>query len=104
MLGMEQGDGNVIEMSSASIHLPRLGFRHPPELDLTIVTARDNEREGRVEGGPVDAAVVAFEDVFDYGVRVAEEVGLARVGALDLLFEGKGLGGRVLLAETCCAR
>lgn len=101
MLRMEQSDGNIVKVTSAGIDLPRLGFGHPPKLDLTIVTARDDERESRVEGRPVDSAVVAFEDVFDHGVGVAEEVGLARVGALYLLLEGERLGGGVLLAKTC---
>lgn len=101
VLGVEERDRDVVEVSAARIDLPRLGLAHPPELDLPVVAARDDEGERRVERSPVDSAVVALEDVLDDGVRVAKEVGLARIGALDLLFKRERLGGRVLLAEAC---
>lgn len=87
-------------MTSAGVHLPRLGLAHPPQLDLPIVTARHDERQSRVEGRPVDSAVVPFEDVLDDRVLVAKEVGLAGVGALHLVFEGHRLRGGRLLSEA----
>jgi hypothetical protein len=33
---------------------------HPPEFDLSVIRGRDQEREGRVEGYPVDSSVVSL--------------------------------------------
>jgi len=41
---MEQCRRNIVEMSSASIDFPRFRFRHPPQLDLSIITTRDDQR------------------------------------------------------------
>ncbi len=46
----------------------------PPELDLSVVGPRHNERQGGVEGRPVDPAVVALEDVLDHGIATAKHV------------------------------
>lgn len=51
---------------------------HAPELDHAVVGARHDERQARVEGGPVDAALVALEDVLDDGVATAKEVRVHR--------------------------
>jgi hypothetical protein len=88
-------------VATAGVDLPRLRLAHPPKLDLPVVTARNDEGEGRVESRPVHSTVVTFEDVLDDSVGVAEEVGLAGVRSLHLLFEGKGSGGSRLLAEAC---
>ena len=58
VLGVEQRDRDVVKVPAAGINFPRLGLAHPPELDLPVVAARDDEGEGRVEGGPVDSAVI----------------------------------------------
>lgn len=100
VLGVEQRNRDVVEVSPARVNLPCLRLAHPPQLDLTIITARDDEGEGGVKGCPVHTAVVSLKDVFDDGVGVAEEVCLPRVGALHLFLEREGLGSRVLLAET----
>jgi hypothetical protein len=55
---VEQTCRDVVEVSTARIDLPSLGIRHPPELDLTVITTRNDEREGRMEGSPVDAAIM----------------------------------------------
>ena len=33
---------------------------HPPQFDLSVVRGRDQEREGWVEGDPVDSSVVSL--------------------------------------------
>ena len=43
---------------------------HPPELDLPVVGTGDDERHGRVAGGPVHAAVVALQYVLHHCVRL----------------------------------
>ena len=53
-----------------------------------------------MERGPVDAAVVAFEDVLDHGVGIAKEISLAAVGSCDLLLDAHGLSGGVLFAQS----
>ena len=65
VLGVEQCCGDVVEVTSARVHLPRLRFTHSPYLDLAIIRGRDNERERRVESGPVDATVVTLKDILD---------------------------------------
>jgi hypothetical protein len=49
---------------------------HAPDLDGAVVGARDDKREGGVERRPVDAAVMALEDVLDNGVGGAKEIAL----------------------------
>lgn len=71
MFRMENRARDVVEMSPARIHLPRLRFAHPPELDLPIIRRRDNKRKRRVEHGVVDTTVVTFKDVF-YGRKGIE--------------------------------
>ena len=85
--GVEHGHGHVVKVASAAVDLPRLRLGHAPELDLSVVAARDDEGQGGVERCPVDSAVVALQDVLDDGVGVAEEVGLALVRTSDLLLE-----------------
>lgn len=87
VLGVEERGGDVVEVTSARIYLPRLRLAHAPDLDLPVVCSGDDERKGRVERGPVDAAVVPLEHVLD-GREVVEGV----KGA------GRGVGG--VLAQT----
>jgi len=54
-----------------------------------------------VERCPVDTAVVAFQDVFNDGIGIAEQIGLALVGTGDLFLERHGrLVRLVLLAQA----
>ena len=76
-----------------------LGLTHPPQLNLPVVCARDNEWHGGVEAGPVDPPVVAFKDVLDYAVGLAEQV--SRVGVLHVVVEAARPRGNALLAKTC---
>ena len=72
---------------------------HAPQLDLSIVGTADNERQGGMKGGPVDAAIVTLEHVLDDAVGLAEEVG--RAGrALQLGLEALRSGRDVLLAQA----
>jgi len=77
-----------------------LGFAHAPQLDQTVVTGRDDQGHGWVEGDPVDTPVVALENELDDGIGVAKHVGLVGVGTGDLVLEAHGCGGRVLLAQA----
>ena len=61
-------------MPAQRVDLPRLGLIHPPQLDLPVVRARDNQRQRVVEGRPIDAAVVSLEDILDGGVVAAKEI------------------------------
>mmetsp|Transcript_61092 Transcript_61092/g.171174 ORF Transcript_61092/g.171174 Transcript_61092/m.171174 type:complete len:225 (+) Transcript_61092:1764-2438(+) len=55
-------------MATESIHFPGLGFAHSPQLDLTIIGCRSQERESRMETSPVDSTVMSFQDVLDNDV------------------------------------
>jgi hypothetical protein len=83
-LGVEEHARDVVHVPAERVDLPGLGLGHAPELDLPVVGARDDERQRRVEGRPVDAAVVALEHVLDDRVAAAEEVGAAASGAAAL--------------------
>mmetsp|Transcript_4767 Transcript_4767/g.19100 ORF Transcript_4767/g.19100 Transcript_4767/m.19100 type:complete len:720 (-) Transcript_4767:150-2309(-) len=74
VLRMEDDARHVVRVPPHGVHLPRLGLVVPPELDLSIVRSTDHERQGMVEGSPVDAAVVGFEDVLHHRVGAPEEV------------------------------
>jgi hypothetical protein len=95
---MEEDTGDVVEVTAESVNFPGLGVVHAPDLDLAIVGAGDDEREGRVEGGPVDTTVVALKDILDNSVAASEEVGV------DLLREAEdvvgGGGGRLATDAT----
>lgn len=56
---VEEGDTDVVEVTSAGVNLPGFGVAHPPKLDLTVVRARDDEREGRVERNPAAKKAIA---------------------------------------------
>ena len=80
VFGVEERVGDVVEMTSAGVDLPGLCFAHPPNLDRTIVRSRDNQGEGGMEGGEIDASVVAFEDIF-YGRKRVECFEIVRSSA-----------------------
>lgn len=50
--GVEEGTRDIVEMTPACIHFPRLGVAHSPEFDLTIVASRHDQRQRRMERGP----------------------------------------------------
>ena len=77
VFGMEERGGDIVEVTSASIHLPSLRLAHSPDLDLTVVRRGDDERKRGMEGGPVDTAIMAFEDILD-GREVVEGIKRAR--------------------------
>lgn len=58
----------------ALLAAPPLRTIHAPQLDLAVVCAGDDEGQGGVEGGPVDAAVVALQHILDHGVAAAKQV------------------------------
>lgn len=70
VLWMEEGAGNIVEVPSARVNLPSLGFTHPPNLDGAIVRSGDDERQRGMEGGEIDASVMALEDILYGGERV----------------------------------
>ena len=87
-------------MPSARIHFPRLCLAHPPKLDLPVISAGHDERQGRMEACPVDASVVSFQHILHYCVCVSEKIRLTLIGPLHLVLEAHGLGSGHLLSET----
>lgn len=55
---VEDTGRDIVEVSSTGVDLPSFGVGHPPQLDLTIITARDNQWQGRMERRPIDTTVV----------------------------------------------
>ena len=101
VLGVEHSHGDVVEVTSAAVHFPGFGFGHTPKLDLAVITTRDDEGKGRMEGSPVDTSVVTFEDILDYSIGVAKQISLTLAGTSDLFFGRHGsLRSLVFLAET----
>jgi hypothetical protein len=45
-----------------------LRFIHSPQLHLAIISSRHNKWEGWVEGSPIDASLVTFEDIFHQSI------------------------------------
>mmetsp|Transcript_61993 Transcript_61993/g.98252 ORF Transcript_61993/g.98252 Transcript_61993/m.98252 type:complete len:202 (+) Transcript_61993:3072-3677(+) len=70
---------DIVEVSTQGINFPRLRFVHTPELDEAIVGARNHERLRRVERSPIDATVMAFQDVLHYRVGAAKDVASCRI-------------------------
>lgn len=71
---------------------------HPPQFDLPVVCSWDNQREGRVEGSPVNSPVMTLKDVFDDGIRCAEEISLARIS--QTIFNSTRSRGYIFLPQT----
>lgn len=57
-------------MSTARIDLPRLVITHPPQLDLSVITTRDDEWKGGMERCKVDTTIMSLEHVFDGRERI----------------------------------
>jgi hypothetical protein len=70
---------------------------HSPELDRAIVGARNDEGQRGVEGGPVNAPVVALEHVLDHHVGVAEKIVLCETERVVKSSRGRN----VLFLQTC---
>jgi len=75
-----------------------LSIVHPEHFDKSIIGPRHNERQSGVETGPVDASVVAFQDVLHNGVGLPEQV--RGVGVPQVLLQAPRSWGHVFLAET----
>ena len=81
---MEERIGNIVEMPSARVDLPSFCFAHPPNLNCTVIGSRDDQGEGGVEGGEIDASVMALEDIF-YGRERVERLEIVRASARSTL-------------------
>ena len=74
---------------------------HPPQLDETVITRRDNQGQGGVEGHPVDTPIMTLQHELDNRISVSKHIGLVRVGPGHLVFKGeRGGGRRVLLPQS----
>ncbi len=82
-------------MCVAHLHL---GVVHAPQLDLSVVSSGDDERHAWVKTGPVDAAVVSFQHVFDHAVGLAKQVG--RTGILQMVVESTRARRHRLFAQA----
>ena len=69
---MEDRAADVVEVPATCVHLPRLALAEPPQLHLAVVCARHEQVLRRVEGDPVDAAVVPLQDVLHDRVGLAD--------------------------------
>src|SRR6266446_2549126 len=74
---MENSAGNIIEVTTAGVDLPRLQVTHPPQFDLPVIRSRNDEGKGRVEDSIIDTTIVTLQDVFDRG-EIVESVESAR--------------------------
>ena len=77
---MEERVGHIVKVPSARVDLPSLCFAHPPNLDGAIVGGGDDEGKGGVEGGEIDASVMALEDIL-YGREGVERFKAVRTRA-----------------------
>ena len=84
---MEKHSRSIVEVATTRIDLPRFRLRHAPDFNETVIACRNKQRELRVERDPVDAAVVAFEDVFYSCVGVAKDIGCLGVMLLEASLE-----------------
>lgn len=71
---MEQHTGYIVVMATECVHLPGFVFVHAPQFDLTIISAGHNQRQIRVETGPVDTTIMALEHVLHYRISNAEQI------------------------------
>lgn len=109
---MEDGTPYIACRATTAIRFPGLGFcfrymsvkvhyaptvcqlaTHCPQFDLSIITARDDQRQRRVECCPVDATIVSFQDVLYRNLADAESVCLG-AGSIKGVVKGGG---------SCCA-
>lgn len=81
---MEERIGDIIEVPSARVNFPSLCFTQPPNLNCAIVGGGDDQRESGMEGGEIDASVMALEDVL-YGRKRVECFEVIRTSAGSIL-------------------
>ena len=65
MFGVEDCAGDIVEVTTAGVYLPRLHVTHPPQFDLPVVRSRYNEGKGRVKDSIIDATIVTLQDILD---------------------------------------
>ena len=94
---VEHSHRDIIKVTSTTIDFPSFGFRHPPELDLSIITTRYDEGECRVECCPIDPPIMALEDVFDDRIGVSEQIRLTLIGSSYLFLKRHGCLMRLVL-------
>ena len=63
---MEEHAAYIARVTLQCVHLPVLVARESPELDSFVISSRGKDLHGGVEGDPVDAFLVAVEDVFHF--------------------------------------
>jgi hypothetical protein len=59
---MEESARDVVRMAATRVDLPSLGLVHPPNLDDSVVCSRNDQGEGWVEGGVINASIVTFQN------------------------------------------
>ena len=74
---------------------------HSPQLDLSVVGSGHDQGHGGVEGGPVDSAIVALQDVLDHGVRVAKQFGRSHAPSTVVGAAHCRHGRLALLSQPC---
>lgn len=62
---MEDCAGDIVEVTTTGVNLPRLHVTHPPQFDLPVIRSRYNEGEGWVKDGIIDATIVTLQDILD---------------------------------------
>ena len=65
MFGVEDSTGDVVEVATTGVDLPRLHFTHPPQFDLPVIRSRYNEGKCGVEDSIIDPPVMALKDILD---------------------------------------
>ena len=75
---------------------------HSPELHLAIIASRNNQRQSRVERGPVDAAIVALKYIHDDGVCASKDIRLLRCAMSAFIVRHRSRCG-ILLSKSCSA-
>jgi hypothetical protein len=86
---VKQTATDVVGVSTKGINFPGFGLGHAPELDLSIISRRSQQGKSRMEGSPVNSAVMTFENIFNHNIIGAKEFGLdihgSRVGGSSAL-------------------
>ena len=71
---MEECTRHIVYVASQRVNLPRFRIVHPPKLDLPVICTRYDQRMRMVECGPINTAIVAFQNVLDSCIVAAKKV------------------------------
>ena len=65
VFGVEDSAGDIVEVTTAGVDLPRLQVTHPPQFNLPVIRSRNDEGKGWVEDSIIDTTIMTLQNILD---------------------------------------